>query len=240
MNKPQTLKNRLFIVEDNDLIRDAVSEFFQVNDYEVRAFSKGAGVLDAFEMTPPDVVILDIMLPDTNGYILAKQIRTISDVPLIFLTAKESESDRVMGFEVGGDDYVVKPFSTKELLLRTEAILRRAQPDETNPTEGSRRWQLGDDTLEIDHTARRVLVNDTEIRITSTEWDILSYLAIREDHAISREQILGECLGYHFSGSERTVDTHIANIRAALGNSGWIETVRGFGYRFSPGTVEYT
>lgn len=224
--------SRIYIVEDNKLIRDAVSEYFQVNEYEVLEFESGKGVLDALEVSPPDAVILDIMLPDISGYVLAKRIRGQSDVPIVFLTARESESDRVMGFEVGADDYVVKPFSTKELLLRVEAILKRAgSAGQQEREQGS--WRRGDDALEIDARARKAHLNGRELKMTHAEWEILSYLAFREDRAVSRQQILGDCLGYRFGGSERTVDTHIASIRAILGDSGWIETVRGYGYRFS-------
>ncbi len=227
---------RIYIIEDNENIRDAVCEYFQVNDYEVLSFERSQGVLESMQSLEPDAIILDIMLPDMNGFLLTKRIREHSRVPIIFLTAKESESDRVMGFEVGGDDYVVKPFSTKELFLRTEAILKRVQEEgETAPTTGS--WRKGEDLLRIDLEAHKVFMNDVEIVLTGAEWEILSYLAFRDGRAISRERILSECLGYHFTGSERTVDTHIANIRSRLGRSGWIETVRGYGYRFAPDTA---
>ncbi len=225
--------NRIFIVEDNELIRDGVKEFFLVNDYEVVTFDSGRGVVEALDVSRPDAIILDIMLPDTNGYMLAKKIREQSDVPIIFLTAKETESDRVTGFEVGADDYVVKPFSTKELFLRTEAILKRSGND-SGIVRKRGSWRKQDDVLEIDLSTRKATLNGKELHLTNAEFEILSFLAFREERAISREQILGDCLGYHFGGSERTVDTHIASIRSALGNSGWIETVRGFGYRFSP------
>lgn len=228
--------SRIYIVEDNKLIRDGVVEYFELHDYEVVAFDRGEPVLEAFQVSPPDAVILDIMLPDTSGFLVVRELRRHSNVPILFLTAKDAESDRVMGFEIGADDYIVKPFSTKELLLRTEAVLRRTGQQEQDETERGR-WQLGDHVLEIDRNLRKVFVDDEEIYLTNAELEILSYLAFREERAISREQILGECLGYHFSGSERTVDTHIANIRMRIGDSRWIETVRGFGYRFSPTAV---
>jgi len=231
---------RVYIIEDNRHIRDAVSEYFQVKDYEVLSFDRSEGVLESIRDAEPDAIILDIMLPDTNGFLLAKRIRERSDVPIIFLTAKESESDRVTGFEVGGDDYVVKPFSTKELFLRTEAILKRVQTNGESPVR-SGSWRKGDDTLHIDLDAHKAYMNGRQVELTGAEWEILIHLAFRENRAVSREQILSECLGYHFTGSERTVDTHIANVRSRLGKSGWIETVRGYGYRFAPddpGTVE--
>lgn len=227
---------RVYVVEDNELIRNAVADYFTLNDHEVLQFDKAAGVLESLEIAPPDAVILDIMLPDGNGYRIAKQVRTKSTVPIIFLTAKESESDRVMGFEVGGDDYVVKPFSTKELYLRTVAVIRRDH-GESNVRESGGTWTRGDDTLHVDTARRRAMINDAELELTNAEWTILLYLAQREDRAVSREQVLGDCLGYRAGGSERTVDTHIASIRAHLGRPDWIETVRGYGYRFSSDTT---
>lgn len=228
--------SRIYVVEDNKLIRDAVVEYFSLHDYEVVPFSQGKPVLEAIDVAPPDAVILDIMLPDISGFLVARHLRERSNVPILFLTAKDAETDRVTGFEIGADDYIVKPFSTKELLLRTEAILRRTQASDENPDE-RKEWFLHDRQLEIDPSMRKIFVDGEEIGLTNAEWEILAYLAEREERAVSREQILGECLGYHFSGSERTVDTHIANIRMRLGDSRWIETVRGFGYRFSPASV---
>lgn len=127
---------RVFIVEDNELIRDAVKEYFEVSGYEVAAFENLEHARDAFKHQSPDIVILDVMLPDGNGFQFAKEIRREKKVPILFLTAKEQESDRIMGFEVGGDDYVVKPFSNKELLLRVKALLRRSYSDEVSPEKG--------------------------------------------------------------------------------------------------------
>lgn len=222
---------RAYIVEDNKHIREAVKDYFTVNDIEVMEFAGVRGALEALLHKPPDIVILDIMLPDGNGYLLAKEIRSRSPVPIIFLTAKEEESDRIMGFEVGGDDYVVKPFSTKELLLRVKAILSRTRRD--TPAENtSGRWKLKDSELILDTEQRKAWIDGRQLSLTTAEWNILCYLVSRDGRALSREQILGECLGYIHAGSERTVDTHIANIRNNLGNKDWIETIYGFGYRF--------
>jgi DNA-binding response OmpR family regulator len=223
---------RIYVVEDNDLIRSAVADYFNLNEHEVLPFERAAGLMESLKVAPPDAVILDITLPDGNGYRIAKEIRTTSAVPIIFLTARESESDRVMGFEVGADDYVVKPFSTKELYLRTMAIIRRDQHNQGAPAEGGT-WTRSGTTLTLDTDRRRAFVDGDELNLTNAEWTILLFLAQREDRAVSRELILGECLGYRAGGSERTVDTHIASIRAQLNNPEWIETVRGYGYRFS-------
>ena len=224
---------RIFVVEDNDLIRSGVQEYFQVSGYEVDAFSDLSQIREALQYRQADAIILDVMLPDGNGFVFAKELRKLHDIPIVFLTAKEDVSDRIMGFEVGGDDYVVKPFSNKELLLRIEAVLRRYEG--RHQEEGSSsisRWRHGKRTMVIDNNARKVYVDDREVYLTSSEWKLLVFLTARPDQAVSRDTLLGECLGYLYSGSERTVDTHIANLRSNLGGGKWIETIRGFGYRF--------
>ena len=222
----------VLVVEDNALIRDAVSECFTVSGYEVAAVGDVAGATKAVETRRPDAIILDIRLPDGNGYQLAQDIRKTSDVPIIFLTAKESESERVMGFEVGADDYVVKPFSAKELVLRTGAILRRYSTGGGH-LENEGVWVQGGHELVLDEGSRRVSLDGRPVRMTESEWRILFELARLQGRAVTRDHILSECLDRPYDGSERTVDTHVANIRSLLGAAEWIETVRGYGYRFA-------
>lgn len=222
----------ILVVEDNVLIRDAVTECFTVSGYEVTAVGDVAGALEALSEHRPDALVLDIRLPDGNGYQLAKEIRKDSDVPIIFLTAKESESERVMGFEVGADDYVVKPFSGKELVLRVEAILRRYAAGGAHLGEETR-WEFKRHELAIDEASRRVSLDGRPVRLTESEWRILHELARLHGQAVTRDHILSECLDRPYDGSERTVDTHVANIRSMLGTAEWIETVRGYGYRFA-------
>ncbi len=224
---------RIFFVEDNEFIREGVAEYFQLEDHEVVEFAGAEGVLERMSMTPPDLVILDIMLPDGNGFRVARDIRRTSDVPIIFLTAKEAETDRITGFEVGADDYVVKPFSTKELVMRARALLRRARSSAASDNEISGNWRCGTDLLSIDAQRHEARMNDRTLKLTSTEWELLCYLASRSGQVLSRRLLLGECLDYLHDGSTRTVDTHIANLRNKLGNADWIETVRGYGYRFT-------
>jgi DNA-binding response OmpR family regulator len=223
----------VLIVEDNELIRDAVSEAFAVNNHRPISAGTVREAISAMATHSVDAVILDIMLPDGNGYKLAQQIRLNSKVPLLFLTAKDSESERVMGFEVGADDYVVKPFSTKELLLRVDAILRRAQTPEDSDGSTTIRWTLDEHTLVIDRRAHLVEIDGEQVHITESEWRILLDLVEHPGQAVTREHILSECLGRPYDGAERTVDTHIGNIRAILGDPEWITTVRGYGYRFA-------
>src|SRR5574344_398429 len=222
----------ILIVEDNQLITEAVSSYLQVEGYKTIVFNKVAGVLDVIKRGTADLAILDIMLPDGNGFVLAKEIRKISQLPLIFLTAKDSESDRILGFEIGADDYVCKPFSTKELVLRVNALLKRLG-SKSNASSDCCKWKLKKNTLQIDTQKHLLLVNNKETDLTQTEWKILSYLIAAPNQVISREKLLSECLNYFFEGSERTIDTHIGNLRIKLGSGDWIGTVRGFGYRFN-------
>jgi two-component system phosphate regulon response regulator PhoB len=229
--------SRIFLIEDNDSLREAVASYLKLNEHEVNEFPRGAGVLEALATAEPDLLILDIMLPDANGLQLAKKIRSKYRVPIIFLTAKTSESDRITGFEVGGDDYVVKPFSPRELVLRVEAVLRRSKGEERK--SGKKEWVIGEDVLAIDFASHKAWINDAELPLTPAEWKILEYFVLHPDVVVDRSRLLGESLDYLVaSGSERTVDTHVKNLRAKLRKAEWIETVRGFGYRFSARPLE--
>ncbi|WP_296013104.1 response regulator transcription factor [uncultured Treponema sp.] len=222
----------VIIVEDNSLIRDAVSGYLKLDGYKTLEFGGVSGVLDAVKRETADLAILDVMLPDGSGFALAKEIRATSDIPLIFLTAKDSESDRILGFELGADDYICKPFSAKELVLRVHALLRRSGKTDSGKSTASGEWKSGNSTVIIDEAKHSVSVDGNAAELTSTEWKILLYLASNAGQVVSREQLLGECLNYFFEGSERTIDTHMANLRSKIGQQ-WISTVRGFGYRFS-------
>ncbi len=222
---------RIFFVEDNEGLREAATGYLKLDDHEVVEFGRLQGVLEALKVREPDLIILDVMLPDGNGFQLARSIRRDYKIPIIFLTAKTSESDRITGFEVGGDDYVLKPFSSRELNLRVKAVLKRTGK-EIAESKVSERLLFKESELVIDANAHLALLDGKEVNLTAAEWKILLFLAANPMIVLSRSRILGECLEYMFEGSERTVDTHVKNIRAKLGDPGWIETVRGFGYRF--------
>jgi DNA-binding response OmpR family regulator len=224
---------RIFVIEDNESLREAVVSYLRLADHEVVEFGRIEGVEQALAARQPDLIVLDVMLPDGDGFQLARRIRRGRQVPLLFLTARISESDRITGFELGADDYVVKPFSAKELALRVEAILRRSLPaTEKQPALVRRR--LGKRILEIDERSHRALIAGQDLQLTAAEWKILRYLAEHPGVVVSRERLLGESLEYLSAvGSERTVDTHVKNLRAKLADTAWIETVRGFGYRFA-------
>jgi two-component system phosphate regulon response regulator PhoB len=172
------------------------------------------------------------MLPDGNGFELAKRIRKAnSDAAFLFLTAREAESDRILGLELGAEDYIVKPFSPRELVLRVQAILRRLDA-KSKQKDGAKEWVLDKDTIRLDETTHEVLVNEEQVYLTKVEWKILWFLSSNAGDLISRERILGECLDYLHDGSNRTVNTHLKNLRSKIGPSQWIETVRGFGYKW--------
>jgi DNA-binding response OmpR family regulator len=230
------MNGMIYVVEDNDGIRETVRSYLELAGYSVTEFSRVAGVRESLAFKKPDLCVLDVMLGDGNGFALARDIRaSYPDVAFIFLTARESESDRVTGLELGAEDYVVKPFSPRELTLRVQNILRRVARSEAGASAGESRageWDAGGHTLRVDPESHDVTVDGQGVRLTAAEWGILSYLSANAGVLVSRERILGECLDYAHDGSERTVNTHLKNLRAKLGDAEWIETVRAFGYKF--------
>jgi DNA-binding response OmpR family regulator len=233
---------RIFVVEDNAGLSDAIVSYLEVDGHHVVLFDRISGVLESARMAVPDLIILDVMLPDGDGFHLARKIKQQHDIPILFLTARTSESDRITGFEIGADDYVVKPFSMRELVLRVRSIVSRTAKKPGDAGALSQRvWILPADistdrkkhTLVLDEQAHQCLHDGTSVKLTATEWKILAFLAEREHVVVSREQLLGMCLDYLAEGSERAINTHMKNIRSKLQVNDWIDTVRGFGYRFA-------
>lgn len=220
----------IFVVEDNENLREAVASFLKLEDYRIKEFSMVSGVYKSIGELKPDLIILDVMLPDGDGFLLAQKIRKTYDTPIIFLTARDSESSRITGFEIGCDDYVVKPFSTRELVLRVKALLKRTSAKRSIINNNN--WIYEDQTLLFRRDSHQVLINGNDISLTATEWKILDFLTSSAGILIDRQRLLSTCLDYNFEMSERTIITHIKNLRSKLGSPGWIETVRGFGYRF--------
>ena len=227
---------RIYVVEDHDAIRDGVVRYLEISGYEAVGMATVAEERKAMDENLPDLVIQDVMLPDGDGFLFVKELRSRGvDVPVIFMTARSEESDRILGFELGADDYISKPFSPKELVLRVGALFRRMEHGsvETRP-EQRMAFSSGPDRLVIDIGAHRVTIDDEERPLTAAEWRILTYLAGNEGRLVSRSEILEKCFDYALDSYERVVDTHIKNIRAKLRPGAWIETVRGYGYRFCP------
>lgn len=221
----------IYIVEDEQAIREAVTGYLQLADYTVLGFGCLEDIRRAIESRVPDLLLLDVMLPDGDGFLFAKELLARKSIPLIFMSGRMSESDRITGFELGADDYIVKPFSPKELVLRIAAVLKRTSGQESLPAHTA--WNLDGFTLHTDELTHRATVNEKALKLTAAEWKILLFLAVNSGAVVTREQILEHCLEYTFNGYDRTVDTHIKNLRAKLGLPGWIETIRGYGYRFA-------
>lgn len=225
----------IVLIEDNDAIREAVSAYLKVDDFNVVDFPSCEGVVDYINSIKVDLVLADVTLPDGNGFLLVKEIRKNCNTPIIFLTSRTEESDRILGFELGCDDYIQKPFSHRELILRIKAVLKRYNSNETSSlgTVLYQVWEKGESTLSLDSEGHKLKLDDYIINFTLTEWKVLTYLILNHEVVLSREQILNNSLDYGVEGYDRIVDSHIKNIRSKLGKVVWIETVRGYGYKFT-------
>jgi DNA-binding response OmpR family regulator len=213
---------KILVVEDEDAIAEPLAEGLRREGYEVDRVATGQEALAAPE---PDVVLLDLRLPDIDGYAVCREIRARSRVPIIVVTAKGEEVDRVVGLELGADDYVVKPYGLRELIARIRAVSRRAE------------MRLSDDgpivvgTLEIDERAHRVVLAGEEIHLTGKEFDLLALLARENGAVVNRHRILEEVWQTSWYGGAKTIDVHVASLRRKLGDPRWVETVRGVGLR---------
>ena len=222
---------RVLVVDDEESILKVVDYALSEAGYDVYTASDADGAESVWAQVKPDLVILDVMLPGKSGLDIARDLRAASDVPIIMLSARGDEVDRVLGLEFGADDYVTKPFSPRELVSRVKAILRRTG----GPVDGRALISIGD--LQIDTLSRQVRVADTLVHLTSSEYRILLHLASHPGRAFSREAILSALWEESPVGDERAIDVHIHNIREKLEpdpkSPTYILTVRGFGYRLS-------
>ncbi len=226
---------RILLVEDEKTIREAVTAYLERENYYVVAVEDGREALDAFEKHHFDLIILDLMLPRVSGEEVCKTVRATSDVPIIMLTAKGEVEDRIIGFNLGADDYLIKPFSPRELVARTRALLRRAGSGAESAREV---MEFGD--LTIDVTGHKVLVAGEEVDLTASEFKLLTTLSRYPGRVYSRMELVEQVLGYDFEGYERTIDSHVKNLRAKIGDNPrepkWLHTVHGVGYRFEDPT----
>ncbi len=219
--------SRILIIEDEENLARFVELELKHEGYETDVELDGRAGLDAALNQDFDVILLDLMLPELNGIEVARRVREVKDTPIIIMTARDSAIDRVSGLDHGADDYIVKPFSMRELCLRIRAILRRCEGEQVAE---SPLLSLGD--IIIDRERHRVVSADVETDLTSTEFKLLLYLVERRGRVISRDQLLQDVWSYHDVGDTRTVDTHITRLRGKLGAPGeQIKTVRGFGYK---------
>ena len=215
---------KVLIVDDEDGIREVIKEYCLLEKYEVLEASNGIDAIDMVRKNDVDIIVLDIMMPKLDGYSALKEIKSIRNVPVILLSARKEEFDKLMGFDLGSDDYLTKPFSPRELIARIKAILKRVN----NETD---RFVI--DTLEVDFKGHTVFIDGCEVKITPKEFDLLSYFIKNPNIALSREQLLSKIWGYDFFGDDRTIDTHIKMLRNNLKQyRNLIVTVRGMGYKF--------
>lgn len=220
---------RILIVDDEANIRDLIKKYAKFENYEVDEAVNGMEAIEKVEANQYDIIIMDVMMPELDGFSAIKEIRKKYDIPTIVLSARGEEYDRLHGFDLGIDDYVVKPFSPKELLMRVGAILTRYKAGGNKPS-GSL-WQYK--TLKIDDSARIVYLDGQRVEMTPKEYNLLKYLINNENRVVTREQLLSQIWGYDFFGDDRTLDTHMKLLRKKLGDYGQcIVTLRGVGYRF--------
>jgi DNA-binding response OmpR family regulator len=229
---------RILVVEDDHGIGEPLTEALGRAGFQVRWVTTGA---DALAADAPDLVLLDLGLPDLDGLEVCRRLRAAGPVPIIVLTARDDELDRVLLLEAGADDYVLKPFGFRELVARIGAVHRRSSGALDRPGSGE-----GDDDglgdrdpadhpgLVVDRRARRVHLRGTEVELTPKEFDLLAHLAAEPGRAHAREEILRQVWDEHWWGSTKTLDVHIASLRRKLGPPDWITTLRGVGYRFDP------
>ena len=216
---------KILIVEDEERMRRLIGDYLKREGFKIIEVEDGKRALKSFESENVDLIILDIMLPQYDGWTVCREIRKSSKVPIIMLTARSEESDELFGFELGADEYVTKPFSPKILVARVNALLRRTNiaTEDVVSTGG----------IVIDKISHRILIEGNEVEMSPKEYELLDFMVKNSGQALTREQILDEVWGYDYYGDYRTVDTHIKRLRIKLDKkSNLIQTVRGIGYRF--------
>jgi len=220
---------RVLIVEDEDAIAEPLMAGLAREGFEVVRAATGQEALDAAEA---DVVLLDLRLPDMDGFEVCRQLRARSEVPIIVVSARGEEVDRVVGLELGADDYVVKPYGLRELIARIRAVTRRAAREPAQARTEEQAQRVG--RLEVDSRSRRAFLGGAEIHLTAKEFDLLALLSSEPGNVVTRQRILETVWNTSWYGASKTLDVHVASLRRKLGETGWIETVRGVGLRLVP------
>ena len=224
---------KLLIADDNAAICDILQNFAIAAGYETRIAQDGEDALRQFRAESIDLVLLDVMMPKLDGFVVCRRIREISDVPIIMITARGEDYDRIMGLEIGADDYVVKPFSAPEVMARVKAVLRRLQKRNPGAEPATDQRRIGN--LLLDEAAGTVKIDGASLKLTRKEFDILCLLVDHPGQLFSRDHLLDVLWGYDYTGDTRTVDTHIRRLRAKLDAAGFhggaVGTVWGKGYR---------
>jgi DNA-binding response OmpR family regulator len=230
------MRRRLLLVEDDTTLRQALTFNLTREGYEVAAVGDGEAALEAARNERLDLILLDVMLPGMSGVEVLRVLRRDGvSTPVIILSAKGGEIDRVVGLKIGADDYISKPFSRPELLARIEAVLRRGRRESRDQDE--RRERLHLDQIEIDVARREVTIDGESVHLTTKEFDLLAHMAAHPGRIFTRDQLLARIWGYDYAGDERTVDVHVSWLRGKLRTSNghnYFRTVRGVGYAFAP------
>lgn len=218
---------KILVVDDESRMRKLVKDFLVKENFSVLEAQDGEQAVDIFMSTKDiSLIILDVMMPKLDGYGVAEEIRKISKVPIIMLTAKSSERDEIHGFELGIDEYITKPFSPKILVARVQAVLRRSMSGQEENT-------ISCGGINMDISAHKVMVDNEEIELSYKEFELLNYFLVNQGVALSREKILNNVWNYDYFGDARTIDTHVKKLRSKLGNKGdYIKTIWGMGYKF--------
>ena len=227
----------ILVVDDEEMIRRLIVKYAAYEGHSVTEAGDGMTAVELCRKQRFDILIIDIMMPELDGFSACREIRKFSDIPIIMLSARGEEYDKINGFEVGVDDYVVKPFSPKELMLRVNAVLKRAQsvPAERTPPQNEIVELSG---LRADLTARIVYIDGKRAEMSPKEYDLFFYMLKNKNIALSRDKLLSEVWGYDYFGDDRTLDTHIKLLRKSLGPyASFIVTLRGMGYRFDTGSL---
>ena len=219
---------KILIVDDEEKIRDVIKEYAEFSGFEADEASDGMTAIGMVKLNDYDLIIMDIMMPKLDGFSAIKEIQKIKQIPVIMLSARGEEYDKLFGFELGIDDYVVKPFSPKELMARVNAVLNRIKP-----SEGSNAQIQMFDGLEVNFSARTIKVDGKKVELTPKEYDLLFYMIKNKNIALTRESLIDDIWGFDFFGDDRTIDTHVKNLRSRIGAyRDNIKTVRGIGYKF--------
>ena len=221
---------KILIVDDEEKIREVLAEYAEFEGFESDQAADGMEAVNKCKNNDYDIILMDIMMPKLDGYSAVKEIRKFKDIPVIMLSARGEEYDKLFGFEIGADDYVVKPFSPKEVMARVNAVLKRNNQSKNNKNVNS---AVKFEGLEIDMLGRNVFVDGQKAELTPKEYELLFYMVNNKGIALSREKLLSDVWGYDFYGDDRTVDTHIKMLRSNLKEyRKFIVTLRGMGYKF--------
>ncbi|GAB6118182.1 response regulator transcription factor [Thermoanaerobacter brockii subsp. lactiethylicus] len=231
------MNKKILVVDDEIKILEVVKSYLEHEGFSVITETNGNNVLDTFKKEKPDLVILDLMLPGISGEELCKRLRQFSNVPILMLTAKVQESDKINGFSIGADDYITKPFSPRELVMRVKAILRRT----TDDVPLAEVMSFNNDDLVVDLRAHTVRKKGVVVNLTPNEFKILKILIRNPNRVFTREELIEKVMGFDYEGYDRTIDAHIKNLRQKIEddtkNPVYIKTVYGVGYKFGDGNV---